>query len=108
MGRGFKIHRPYAVGGYMKNNKKRVLKTQCEICGEWMLDYELFINGHACKPFIKNVWLFPNGMIAVCNLAGQQVPSLQGPYTEKRHKEITKYALPNCEWKGLKPYGNEN
>jgi len=36
----------------------------------------------AVKPRIENVYCFPNGMVAVTDQNGQQIPEYQGRYDE--------------------------
>lgn len=47
-------------------------------------------------PLIKrvaNAYLFPNGMLAVCDAAGQQIGELQGAYSIEKHKQIALESL---------------
>lgn len=47
------------------------------------------------------VFLFDNGMVATCNIEGEQIPELQGSYSIELHKKIFLRATTNCEWKGF-------
>ena len=40
---------------------------------------------------LTDIIIFPNGMVAVCNNKGEQVPMLQGRYSEK--KKILLYLM---------------
>lgn len=56
---------------------------------------------------VANVFLFPTGVLAVCDADGKQIPELQGTYSINKHKRIMLEALPNCEFKGFEilPHG---
>lgn len=52
---------------------------------------------------IKSVFVFPNGMCAVCNQDGQQIPELQGEWNEVKRlvfEAASKQDAP-IEWYGL-------
>ena len=36
------------------------------------------------KPVIASIYVFPNGMVAVCDQFGQQMPGYQGEWSEKK------------------------
>ncbi len=60
---------------------------------------------------IKSVYLFPNGNVASFNIAGEQVPELQGSYSIDLHKKIKLRSVDNCSFSGfgILPHGfNEN
>jgi hypothetical protein len=48
---------------------------------------------------LKTVFLFPNGMVAVCGYDGQQIPELQGRFSEVKEK-IAALADEQTEWYG--------
>lgn len=50
---------------------------------------------------VKSAFLFDNGMIAACDLSGQQIPELQGSYSIEGHKRLLLEALDNCEFTGF-------
>lgn len=55
----------------------------------------------------KTVYLFPNGMLAVCDANGQQINELQGTYAIDTHKRILLEAMDDCEFNGfgVLPFG---
>jgi hypothetical protein len=55
----------------------------------------------ALKKRIANVYLFPNGNLAVFDLAGQQIPELQGLYSIDKHKRILLEAHEICKYEGF-------
>ena len=46
---------------------------------------------------LKTVFVFPNGMVAVCGYDGQQIPELQGRWSEMRER-IEALADDQTEW----------
>jgi len=47
---------------------------------------------------IATVFLFRNGMLAVCDEAGQQLPAYQGYATPERVTRLLRDADPDTEW----------
>lgn len=55
-------------------------------------------------PLIKrvaDVFLFPTGMLAVCDVKGEQIGELQGPYSIEKHRRIRLEALESCNYHGF-------
>jgi len=50
---------------------------------------------------VADVFLFPTGTLAVCDIFGNQIPELQGHYSIEKHKRIRLEALSNCMWHGF-------
>lgn len=48
---------------------------------------------------IKSVFKFPNGMVAVCDEKGEQLPEYQGKYEDVKDK-ILADAPSDTEWNG--------
>lgn len=53
---------------------------------------------------ITDIVIFPNGLVAVCNEKGNQIPQLQGRYSEK--KKILLYLM--GKYPKIKVLGNRN
>ena len=51
---------------------------------------------------IKAVFVFPNGMCAVTDQKGEQMPDYQGRWSEVEQK-VRAAAGPNVEWNGVNP-----
>lgn len=49
---------------------------------------------------VKSVFRFPNGMIAVCDENGEQIPELQGKDTPELRKKINKLITDETELNG--------
>lgn len=56
---------------------------------------------------VADVFLFPTGMLAVCDANGEQIGELQGSYSIDLHKRIKLEALDECKFNGfdILPYG---
>lgn len=56
------------------------------------------------KP-IQSIFKFPNDMVAVIDIDGEQVPHLQGEYSDKLHRALTILTAdtPNVQWNGMGP-----
>lgn len=52
---------------------------------------------------VKSVFLFPNGMFAVCDHRGQQIPDLQGLDTPELRQAILEHTDYRTEWHGISP-----
>lgn len=52
-------------------------------------------------PRVKTAYLFPEGQLAVFDIAGHQIAELQGMYSIEKHKRILLEALPDCAFKGF-------
>lgn len=50
---------------------------------------------------VKDAFLFPNGNLAVCDAAGEQICELQGMYSIDKHKRILLERLDNCVLHGF-------
>lgn len=48
--------------------------------------------------YAQTVFIFTNGMIAVADQHGEQIPELQGPDTPELRSLIRSRALPSVEW----------
>lgn len=59
-------------------------------------------NEHIKRPdrVPREVWFFPNGNVAVCDQHGQQMPELQGPWSEELEKRIRAAAHPHAVFHG--------
>ena len=52
---------------------------------------------------IKSVFRFNNGMVAVCDQFGNQMPNYQGRWTDMR-ESILRDAPEDTEWNGIRPW----
>ena len=50
---------------------------------------------------VKNAYLFDNGNLAAFDIAGEQIPELQGAYSIETHKRILLEAMDDCEFNGF-------
>lgn len=56
---------------------------------------------------IASAYLFENGNICCCDIGGNQIPEVQGPYSIDLHKRVILEAVDTCEFKGFQilPFG---
>jgi hypothetical protein len=54
---------------------------------------------------LKNVYLFPNGMVVAFDPTGKQIPELQGKDSPELREKLKEAALPDCSWNGFGPEG---
>jgi hypothetical protein len=52
---------------------------------------------------VKSTFKFPNGNVATCDENGEQIPKLQGVYTQLLHAKISALSDENTQWNGFKP-----
>ena len=52
-------------------------------------------------PLVMAVYLFPNRMIATFGYDNQQIPKLQGEYSQDLHEKIKRFSDGNTKWDGF-------
>lgn len=57
---------------------------------------------------VKSTFLFDNGMIITFDKYENQIPELQGEYSEELHKKITERSEPTTVWTGFAPFDLKN
>jgi hypothetical protein len=50
---------------------------------------------------VKSAYLFPTGILAVCDIKGEQIPELQGTYSIEKHMRILLERFDDCEFQGF-------